>query len=83
MIDSTLADLRNSKNFFETDEIIHVYDGRKKEDIGYFVPKYFAQEFESFLKELEKKKQMKVLKKVALAQKSDPIEEGAVDDGVR
>ena len=82
MIDSTLADLRNSKSFFDAEEIIHVFDGRKKEDLGYFVPKYFEKGFKLFLDDIEKKQKLKLLKKVAKAQKEDPIEEGCVSDGI-
>ena len=81
MITFTLADLRNSKDFFKREDIIHIFDGRKKEDLGYFVPKYFAKEFRLFLEELEKKRKKELLQRVAKAQKRDPIEEGAVNDG--
>ncbi len=83
MINTTLASLRNSTNFFKTNEILHIFDGRKKEDIGYFVPKYFQKEFEEFIKKIEKDKKETLLKRVAKAQKSDPVEEGSEDDGLR
>ena len=82
MITYTLADLRNSKDFFQKEEIIHIFDGRKKEDLGYFVPKYFAKEFHLFLEELEKKQKKALLYRVANAQKRDPIEEGVTSDGI-
>ncbi len=82
MINSTLAELRNSKNFYNVRDIIHVFDGRKKEDIGYFIPKYFEKEFTEFLEKLEQKKESELLKKVSEAQKKDPIEEGGTDDGI-
>lgn len=83
MINATLAELRNSKNFFNVQEVIHLFDGRKKEDIGYFIPKYFEKELKEFLEKLEHKKELEILNKVALAQKKDPIEEGTVEDGIR
>lgn len=83
MINTTLASLRNSTNFFKTNEILHIFDGRKKEDIGYFVPKYFQKEFEEFIKKIEKDKKETLLKRVAKAQKNDPVEEGSEDDGLR
>jgi hypothetical protein len=82
MIDATLASLRNSSEFFNTKEILHIYDGRKKEDLGYFVPKYFQKEFEAFVKDLEDKKKHELLQKVAKAQAKDPIEEGSENDGL-
>lgn len=83
MIEATLANLRKSADFFDTDQVINIVDGRKKQDIGYFVPKMFKKEFETFLKDLEKRKKIAILKKVASAQKKDPIEEGSVDDGIK
>ncbi len=82
MIEATLANLRNSSKFFDTKEIIHIYDGRKKEDIGFFVPKFFEHEFLNFVKNIEQKKRLALLQKVAKAQKEDPIDEGGVDDGI-
>lgn len=83
MIDTTLANLRNSTDFFNTKEILHVFDGRKKEDIGYFIPKYLKEEFEEFIEKVEKKKKQNLLERVAKVQKKDPIEDGASDDGIR
>jgi len=83
MISSTLADLRNAKNFFDVKEIIHIFDGRKKEEVGYFIPAYFSQEFEGFLKNVEQKREIELLQKISRAQKQDPIEEGGLDDGIR
>ncbi len=82
MRDATLAELRNSKSFFDIKDIIHIYDGRKKEDIGYFVPKYFQKEFEKFLEQIEREKKGKLLERVAIAQKEDPIEDGSAADGL-
>ncbi len=81
MIHSTLADLRHSKTFLDAQEIIHIFDGRKKEEIGYFIPRTFAPEFESFLKSIEQKREIALLQKVALAQKQDPIHEGETLSG--
>jgi len=82
MIDATLANMRNSKDFFKTDEIIHIFDGRKKEDIGFFVPKIFEDEFKKFIEKIEKKKKLSLLKRVAEAQGKDPIAEGSIGDGI-
>ncbi len=83
MIKATLADLRQSSSFFETNQIVHIINGRKKEDIGYFVPNVFKQEFEGFLKKLEKKKKRELLHRVAKASAMDAIGDGAVDDAIR
>ena len=82
MIEATLADLRKSSTFFSQDEIIHIIDGRKKEEIGYFVPSYMKEEFEAFLQNLQLKQKRAVLKRVAKAQKSDAIGDGALADGL-
>lgn len=46
MIETTLTNMRNSSDFFKTSEIIHILDGRKKEEIGFFVPTIFREEFQ-------------------------------------
>ena len=83
MIEATLADMRNSRHFFKTDEIIHILDGRKKEDIGFFVPQVFKEEFEKFVEKIEKKKKLALLSRIAKAQKKDPVAEGAISDGIK
>lgn len=83
MIEATLADLRQSASFFKTKEVVHIVNGRKKEDIGYFVPNVLKDKFESFLQELEKDKKRKLLQRVAKASYKDIVGDGAVDDGVK
>lgn len=83
MKEATLANMRNSSDFFKTDTIIKILDGRKKEEIGFFVPQIFKDEFEKFVNTIEKKKQIALLTRVSKAQKQDPIEEGSSDDGIR
>jgi len=82
MIEATLADLRQSASFFKTTQVVHIVNGRKKEDIGYFVPTIFKEKFEIFLRELEKDKKRKLLKRVAKASKKDSVGDGAIDDGI-
>lgn len=82
MISMSLSNLRNSTDFFDIDDVATIVNGRKKEEIGFFVPKIFKKEFEEFSKELEKKQKNKLLKKVAKASKKDPIGDGAVEDGI-
>jgi len=83
MIETTLSNMRNSSDFFKTSEIIHILDGRKKEEIGFFVPTVFKEEFQKFIDKIEKKKKLSLLERVAKAQKQDPIAEGGVSDGIK
>jgi len=82
MINITLSSLRNSTNFFDMDDVAIIINGRKKEEIGYFVPKIFKEEFEKFTLELEKKRKKALLQRVLKASRKDPIEDGAVADGI-
>ena len=81
MIETTLSSMRNSSDFFKTNEIIHILDGRKKEEIGFFVPSIFREEFQAFIDRIEKKKKTALLERVAHAQKKDPVGDGSVNDG--
>jgi len=83
MINITLSKLRNNTKFFEIDDIAIIINGRKKEEIGYFVPKAFKKEFEKFIEELEKKRKRELLKRVLKASRKDVIEEGAIADGIK
>jgi hypothetical protein len=83
MIEITLSSMRNSRDFFKTTEIMHILDGRKKEEIGFFVPTVFKEEFQKFIDKIEKKKKLSLLQKVAHAQKQDPIAEGGISDGIK
>lgn len=83
MISISLSSLRNSTNFFDMDDIATIFNGRKKEEIGFFVPKKFKKEFELFSRELEKKRKQDLLKKVAQASKKDSIGDGAIEDGLK
>ena len=83
MIEATLANMRNSSDFFRTDNIIKILDGRKKEEIGFFVPQIFKEEFQKFVENIEKKRRLTLLDRVSKAQKKDPIEEGSSDDGIK
>jgi hypothetical protein len=79
----TLSNLRNSTNFFEIDDIATIVNGRKNEEVGYFVPKIFKEEFEKFTVELEKSKKRKLLKKVLNASRKDIVGDGAIEDGIK
>lgn len=83
MIEATLADIRKPEilHGFQND-IVHITDGRKKEEVGFFIPKSMIGEFRDFLASVEKAKKTALLKRVAKAQEKDPIEEGGIDDGI-
>jgi len=78
----TLASLRDSATFFSIDDIVTIVNGRKKEEVGYFVPSSLKKEFEKFTLELERKRKIEKLKRIAKADKKDPIGDGAIDDGI-
>jgi len=82
MLQATLADLRKPSAFFDTTQVIRIINGRKKEAIGYFVPKALKSEFESFLSAMEKERKSTLLKRVARAAAKDPVAEGGVGDGL-
>jgi len=82
MTNITLASLRNSTTFFNIDDVVTIVNGRKNEEVGFFVPKIFKEEFEKFANSLEKKRKKELLRKVALASKKDIIGDGAISDGI-
>lgn len=82
MIYITLSDLRNKIDFFNIDDIAVIKNGRKKEEIGYFVPKVFEKDFKKFILQMQKKRKREILKKVLEASRKDVIEEGTIADGI-
>jgi len=82
MITVTLAELRRSSELAGSEEVILIADGRKRKEVGYFIPASLAGEFRRFLEEVERRKKEAKLRRVARAQEADPIEEGGVDDGL-
>ena len=82
MINMTLSNLRNTADFFDINDVATIVNGRKKEEIGYFVPKIFKKEFEKFNEELQRKRKKELLKKVLEASRKDIIEDGTVADGI-
>ncbi|WFE68489.1 hypothetical protein P8S54_09795 [Thiomicrospira sp. R3] len=82
MIEATLADLRSPKQFQQWDEVVHLVDARKKNAVGYFVPQSLSALFEPFLQQIEVQRKTELLIRIATAQKHDPIEEGALSDGL-
>ncbi|WP_428086340.1 hypothetical protein [Candidatus Thioglobus sp.] len=82
MLQATMADMRKSIDFFQTNEVISIINGRKKQELGYFVPTYFKTDFLNFLNELDKKKRLQNAIKAANAQKLDPISDASVGDGI-
>ena len=78
----TLSSLRNSKNIFNLNDIAVILDGKKKKEIGYFIPSVFKDEFQKFTAEFEHKKKINLLKRVASASKKDIIGDGTISDGI-
>ncbi len=81
MLNIKLSEIRNPSILNNQTELLHILDGRKNEEVGYFIPKALSKEFESFIFKIERDKHLALLKKVAKTQKQDPIGDGAVDDG--
>ncbi len=77
-----MADMRKSVDFFQTKQVINIVNGRKKQEIGYFVPNYFKADFLKFLDELKKKKRLENAKRAAQAQMLDSIGDGTAGDGL-
>jgi hypothetical protein len=83
MIEATLAEIRKPETLYSYhDDIVHIIDGRKKEEVGFFVPKSMAKEFQAFIDNVEKTKRRSLLERIAKAQTHDPIEEGGIADGI-
>jgi len=82
MITITLAELRRSSELAQSDEVIRIADGRKRREVGYFIPVSMASEFRHFLEAMERRQRQEKLRRVARAQKRDPVNEGAIDDGL-
>ncbi|MBN2824656.1 MAG: hypothetical protein JXQ76_04985 [Campylobacterales bacterium] len=82
MINITLSNLRNSEDFFKLNDIATIVNGRKKEEVGFFIPKSLKKEFEAFITQMEKNKKRRVLQRVAKASQKDPIGDGTLDDGI-
>ncbi len=82
MITITLAELRRSSELAQSDEVIRIADGRKRREVGYFIPVSMASEFRRFLDAMERRHRREKLRRVAGAQKRDPVNEGAIDDGL-
>jgi hypothetical protein len=81
MISITLANLRDSATFFKIDDVATIINGRKKEEVGYFVPKSLKKEFEKFTLELERKRKIEKLKRLKEHSDLEFLELG-VDDGL-
>lgn len=83
MVNMTLSTLRKTNNFIDIDDIVVIINENKKEEIGYFIPKTLKDEFEKFHLEMQNKRKKELLQKVLKASRKDPIEEGAISDGIK
>jgi hypothetical protein len=81
MINISLANLRNSEKLY-IDDIAIIINNKKKEEIGYFIPKSYKREIEKFIKDIEYKKKIELLQKVKKASQKDCIGDGTVGDGI-
>ncbi len=82
MIQATMADMRKSIDFFQTDQVINIINGRKKQEVGYFVPSVFKADFLKFVTKLEKQKRLDNARRAAKAQQLDAIGDATVGDGI-
>jgi hypothetical protein len=82
MIEATLADLRSPKQMQQWHDVVHLVDARKNNAVGYFVPQSLSPLFEPFLQQIEAQRKTELLNRIAAAQLTDPIEEGALADGL-
>ena len=83
MISITLSNLSNKIDLFNINDIATIVNERKKEEIGYFVPKKYKDEFLSFINEFEKNNKRKILQKVLKASRKDIIGDGTVSDRIK
>jgi hypothetical protein len=83
MIEATLADLRQPAIFAQWHhDVVHLVDGRKKQEIGFFVPAALANDFKPLFAALAHKQKQCLLERIAQAQLADPIEEDGSADGL-
>ncbi|WP_457564486.1 hypothetical protein [Caminibacter sp.] len=75
----TVSEIRSPK-VLDTNEILEIVNAKKHKRLGFFVPVEYGEILEKILEELKKKEKLKKIKKVALAQKKDRIED--IFDGV-
>ncbi len=80
MIEMTLGKMRDSSVLLTAKEVLHIVNGRKKEEVGYFVPAAFGEEFEAFLQQTGERRKRTLLDRIARAQREDPIGDGVVGD---
>lgn len=82
MIEARLTDFRHPQRFIESEDVVHIFDGRQNRQVGYFIPEAIADDFALFLADYENNKKLALLKRIAQAQKIDAIGDGAVADGL-
>jgi len=82
MIKVTLADLRRSLEWSHSREVIAIEDARRKKPVGFFIPISLKEEFNTFLESVEKRRREEKLRRVARAQRRDPVGEGGLDEGL-
>jgi hypothetical protein len=81
-LEAKLSDFRNSSFFTDQTDVIHIVDDRKKKEIGFFIPASLKDSFSIYRQQEETRKKLSLLKKIALAQKADPIDDDSVGNGI-
>lgn len=82
VLEAKLSDFRNPSFFMRQTDVIHIVDGRKKKEVGFFIPANLKDSFSSYLQQEEIRKKSLLLAKIARAQKADPISDDSVGDGI-
>ena len=82
MIEAKLSDFRNPSFFINQTDVVHIVDSRKKKEIGFFIPTSLKESFTDYLQQQELRKKQTLLNRIVLAQRSDPIEDSGVGDGI-
>jgi len=82
MLEAKLSDFRNPAFFINQTDVVHIVDSRKKKEIGFFIPAGLKESFTDYLQQQELRKKQALLNRIVLAQRSDPVEDNSVGDGI-
>ena len=84
MVELSISEIsKHPKILEELREIAKVVNKKSRKVRGIFVPVgVLGEEFDKFIERIERESREQVLRRIAEAQKLDPIEDGAVGDGL-
>jgi len=82
MLEAKLSDFRNPSFFTDQTDVVHIVDGRKNKEVGFFIPANLRESFANYLEQEETRKKRELLKRVAAAQRADPIDDDSAGDGI-